>query len=316
MKVLTTDQLAELKTPEWLLEEFYAENSTTMIYGPWGLGKSFMVLDQVLTASTGADWYGRAVARPLKTLYVVAEGASWWYRRILAYEEERGEIDRDMLLWVPEPVDLWGGGVPDGGQGVRALEEVLDEHRPDLVVFDTWVRVTAAFGMNEDKATDTSKVIRQLDRLRDEYSVTPIIVHHPTKTGNFRGSGNQGASVERIIALEAGENDSQFKVVDEKGNHIEPFTPFIMHFESVDLGDGLTSAVVRHDGETTAAGPKRSNADRIRAASLGAYSVGDEVAWGDLMRVSGVKKGSMDKAIANAIELEYLEKTEDGYVIL
>ncbi len=312
MKVLTTDELALLKTPEWLLEEFYAEKSTTMVYGPWGLGKSFMVLDQVLTASTGADWYGRTVARPLKTLYIVAEGAAWWYRRIQAYEEARGSIDRDNLLWVPEPVDLWSQPVPnEPGPGIRALEKVLEEHAPDLLVIDTWVRVTAAFGMNEDKATDTSRVIRQLDRLRDEYEVTPIIVHHPTKTGNFRGSGNQGASVERIISLEAGENDSQFRVVDEKGNHLEPFKPFIMHFESVDLGD-INSAVVRYDGEESDG--RGAPLDMI--ANVVAPMRGMTLSFARIEEMSGVASGSMGKAMKKGIAQELWIKVEDGYEIL
>ncbi len=314
MKVLTTDQLAEMKPPEWLLEEFYAEQSTTMVYGPWGLGKSFMVLDQVLTASTGADWYGRAVARPLKTLYVVAEGAAWWYRRIQAYEEARGAIDRDMLLWIPEPVDLWNhavGNPSEPGAGIRALEEVLAEHEPDLLVLDTWVRVTAAFGMNEDKATDTSRVIRQLDRLRDEYKVTPIIVHHPTKQGKFRGSGNQGASVERIIALEAGENSSEFKVLDEKGNHIEPFKPFIMHFESVDLGD-ISSAVIRYDGEL--AEGRGSNLEMMVNAVR--PMKGMTLSFGQMESMSGVEPGSMGKTIKQGETQNQWVKTEDGYEIL
>ncbi len=315
MKVLTTDEMANLKTPEWLLEDFYAEKSTTMVYGPWGLGKSFMVLDQVLTASTGADWYGRAVARPLKTLYVVAEGAAWWYRRILAYEEARGSIDRDNLLWVPEPIDLWNHmpGFPnEPGDGIRALEKVLEEHTPDLLVLDTWVRVTAAFGMNEDKATDTSRVIRQLDRIRDEYEVTPIIVHHPTKQGNFRGSGNQGASVERIISLEAGENDSQFEVHDEKGNHIEPFPPFLMHFESVDLGD-ISSAVIRMDGEL-GTGKERSNLAMIVAVTKNMK--GMTFSMKRLEEMSGVASGSMTRTIEQGLAQNQWTKVEDGYEIL
>ncbi len=313
MKVLPTDQLNEMKPPEWLLEDFYAENSTTLVYGPSGLGKSFMVLDQVLTMSTGADWYGRAVARPLKTLYIVAEGASWWYRRIQAFQQERMGINKDNLLWVPEPVDLWTPGTQnEPGPGIRALEEVLEEHEPDLMVFDTWVRVTSAFGMNEDKASDTSRVIRQLDRLRDEYAVTPVIVHHPTKTGNFRGSGNQGASVERIIALEAGENDSQFKVHDEKGNHMEPFTDFIMHFESVQIDDDITSAVIRFDGELAIG--RGSNLEMMVNAVR--PWKGKVLSFGKMETISGVEKGSMTRTVEQGLSQNQWIKTEDGYEIL
>jgi len=259
-KVLSTEELADIPRPRWLIEDFVAEKSTTMIYGPWGLGKSFMTLDMILTATTGEDWYGRKMDRPLKTLFIVAEGAAWWYRRLLAYERERGPVDRDMIIWIPEPVNFW-----DSRDHMLALEAVLKEHEPDVMVIDTWVRCTSAFGMNEDKATDTARVYNKLDYLRDKFHVAPVIVHHPTKSGGSRGSGNQEASVERVIALQAvQESTTMFDVVDEKGNHTEPFETFRMRFEGVDLSDlveDLSSAVVRYEGVVATDGP--SNAEKL-----------------------------------------------------
>jgi RecA-family ATPase len=222
--VLSTDELGEIPRPHWLIEDMVAEKSTTMIYGPWGLGKSFMTLDMVLAASTGAPWHGRKVDRPLKTLFIVAEGAAWWYRRVLAYEREHGDgaVDRDNILWIPQPVDMYHP--MEANLELRALEAIIAEHRPDILVIDTWVRCSAAYGMNEDKAMDTAQAYKNIDYLRDRYDVAPIIVHHPTKQGKARGSGNQEASVERVIALHEVEGaSSTFEVRDEKGNHIEPF---------------------------------------------------------------------------------------------
>ena len=247
IKAITTQELSEIPRPKWLIEDFVAENSTTMIYGPWGLGKSFMTLDMVLSATTGGEWYGRRIERPLKTLFIVAEGAAWWYRRLLAYERRRGVVDREMILWIPQPVNLWNS--PDE---FRQLEEIIMSTEPDILVIDTWVRCSSAFGMNEDKATDTAMVYNKLDALRDKYMIAPVLVHHPTKSGGVRGSGNQEASVERVIGLQAVDNSpTMFDVVDEKGNHMEPFETFRMRFESVDMSDlkeDLSSAVVRYEG--------------------------------------------------------------------
>jgi hypothetical protein len=270
LKVLSTDEMAHIPRPKWLIEDFVAEKSTTMIYGPWGLGKSFMTLDMVLTATTGGEWYGRKVERPLKTLFIVAEGAAWWYRRLLAYERERGPVDREMMLWIAQPVNLW-----NSASEMHQLEEILTEHQPDVMVIDTWVRCSSAFGMNEDKATDTAMVYNKIDYLRDKYHVAPVLVHHPTKSGGARGSGNQEASVERVISLlEVKESKTMFDVVDEKGNHTEPFPTFRMRFENVDMGDlseGLTSAVVRHEGlvSKTKRGEGQSNADLVFNAIRG-----------------------------------------------
>jgi hypothetical protein len=228
-----------------------------MVYGPWGLGKSFMVLDMALTATKGDErnWFERKIERPLKTLYVVAEGAAWWYRRMQAFEQGRGPVDKNLFRVIPHPVDLFGD--PNmGNTDLGNLEQSIAIFEPDIVVIDTWVRCTAAFGMQEDKATDTAKVMARLDTLRDEYNTSFIIVHHPTKSGDgFRGSGNQGASLEIILGLKPGPAGSDtFKVFPEKGNHMSPWPPFLLGFEEIEVaedkfGEPITSAYLRYEGE-------------------------------------------------------------------
>ena len=312
LETMTTRELLDMEDPEWLIDEMVAEKSTTMVYGPWGLGKSFMVLDMILSATHLPEWLGgRAINKPLKTLYVVAEGAAWWGKRLQAYRYAKGEFDQDMVLWYPKPVNLWTPGKDKGD--IPALKETLEKHEPDIVVFDTWVRCTAAFGMNEDKATDTAITLRNLDEIRDEYGVTPIIVHHPTKEGKFRGSGNLGASVERIISLEeVKDQPSLVDVVDEKGNHIQPFERFRLRFESVDIGGGDSSAVLRHDSVGKA--PVVTNHARlvkyIDLIDAGPYTFSEleDIA----MTKCRIPAGSVNKAIQNALKHEMIIKHEDG----
>jgi len=314
LEIMSTQELLDMEDPEWLIDEMVAENSTTMVYGPWGLGKSFMVLDMVLSATHLPEWLGgRAIKRPLKTLYVVAEGAAWWSKRLLAYKYAKGEFDQDMVLWYPKPVNLWTPGKDKGD--IPALKETLEKHEPDIVVFDTWVRCTAAFGMNEDKATDTAITLRNLDEIRDEFGVTPIIVHHPTKLGKFRGSGNLGASVERIISLEeVKDQPSLVDVNDEKGNHIQPFDTFRLRFESVDIGGGDTSAVLRHDGMVTSKDKNTPNWQRLwqMSSTIDAWPY----TFGELEDIAqsqcNIPFGSVSASIKMAVTKGAFIKNEDG----
>ena len=305
-RVLSTEEMADIPRPKWLIEDFVAENSTTMIYGPWGLGKSFMTLDMILTATMGGDWYGRKIERPLKTLFVVAEGAAWWYRRLLAYERERGPVDREMIFWVPEPINLW-----DSREDIEQLEALLEEEDFDILVIDTWVRCSSAYGMDENQASATAMVYNKIDRLRDKYNVAPVLVHHPTKTGGARGSGNQMASVERVIALqEVQGSETMFDVVDEKGNHMESFETFRMRFESVDLSDlsdDLSSAVVRWEGP--APSDKQANWERVYNAVKGLTPV----TYKRVVEMTDVAEGSVSAALKTCVKKGLLENRDGEY---
>jgi len=308
MKLLTTEELSEIPRPRWLIEDFIAEKATTMIYGPWGLGKSFMALDMALTATTGGEWNGRKIERPLRIMFIVAEGAAWWYRRLLAYERARGPVDREMILWIPEPVNLYQKGNPE----LLWLEEKIAEYEPDVLFIDTWVRCSAAYGMNEDKATDTAMAYKNLDYLRDRYDVTPVIVHHPTKGGVFRGSGNQGASVERIIKLDEVEGFKGFVVHDEKGNHTESFPDFRMQFQTVDLSDlaeDLTSAVVEYEGLAPS-----GDGDTLDTKLWNAtHMLIPDTGWTakQFKDSAVIKSGSVSKALKSLVLKGLLEQSED-----
>jgi RecA-family ATPase len=232
----TIKDLEALPKPSWLVDDFVAEKSTTVIYGLWGAGKSYFVLDMCLTATTGADWFGgRGTLRPLKTLYVVAEGIHHWLPRVKAYKHGRGPVDPANILFIGEPVQLFDRSKHDTTpNGVVLLENEIRDFEPDILVIDTWVRCTSAYGMNENDAGDTATVIRELDRLRDEYNVSPVIVHHTTKAGDdSRGSGNLSASVERVVQITVDGKSVRkyFKVEDKKGNHTAPFDDFELRFE-------------------------------------------------------------------------------------
>ena len=311
LKLLSTQGLADIPRPKWLIEDFVAEKSTTMLYGPWGLGKSFLALDLALHASTGTDWHGRRVERPLKTMIIVAEGAAWWYRRLLAWEKEYGAVDRDMLLWIPQPVDLFHANNPE----LKELEAFIAEHEPDILIIDTWVRCSAAYGMNEDKATDTAQAYKNLDYLRDKYAVTPVIVHHPTKTGTVRGSGNQEASVERVIGLSAVDGlEHTFEVKDEKGNHMAPFAPFRMTIKGVELEEfheDLTSAVLVYEGLAPSSDGK-SNSDKVWDAAV---NIIPPQGWtqADFKKLKVIKDGSMSAALKDLTNRGILVKDGSAY---
>lgn len=241
LPTLSVTELAKLPRPTWLIQNFIAEDSMTMFFGEGGVGKSLIVLDMCLAATTGGLWKAggdQEIVRPLKTLYIAAEGISNMADRIRAHEAVYGKVDQGKFFAWGEGMNLYDNERSEGPQSfvrlLNTLYEAQEEGDPfDIIVFDTWVRVSSAHGMNENKAEDTASVYNKLDFIRREFNICPVIVHHSTKSKDApsaRGSGNLTQSLERAFFLEKvskeTERPERFRVKDYKHNHIEPIMPF------------------------------------------------------------------------------------------
>jgi putative DNA primase/helicase len=115
---------------EFILEPLLAGNGIGLLYGPAGIGKSFVALGIAWAAASGGSFLGWRAPRPRRVLYI---------------DGEMGEVDmRERLaLFGPEPpgLDFWLAGRDDGPslqldtlEGQLRLMESWDW--PDLVVLD------------------------------------------------------------------------------------------------------------------------------------------------------------------------------------
>ena len=79
--LLSIEELAALKPPSWLIDKHLPESSFSTIYGPPGVGKSFLVLDWALSIAAGERWHIFNV-KQCPVLYITSEGVSGLYSRI------------------------------------------------------------------------------------------------------------------------------------------------------------------------------------------------------------------------------------------
>ena len=78
VRVLTTEQLAELPKPAYLLHPFIVDRGVTVLFGASGTYKSFVAIDWSMRSAL--DENGSVV-------YVAAEGAATLQRRVAAWCE-------------------------------------------------------------------------------------------------------------------------------------------------------------------------------------------------------------------------------------
>jgi hypothetical protein len=188
-----------MPTPEWLIEPIMPAGGLVGLYGPPGVGKSFIAIDMALSVASGRPWQGH-VTRQGFVLYIAAEGGTGITKRVAAWLKTR-VIPASQLAaaWLMEAIPVYN----DSTDLERVLERVETEiqTKPTLVVVDTLAR---CFDGNENEQLDMGRFIKGIDRMRHDFDATVMVVHHTRLDGDrergntaFRGAADAMLSVSR-----------------------------------------------------------------------------------------------------------------------
>lgn len=242
-KLIGVNQLANWKTPAWLIDGMIPENSMTVLYGPPKGGKSFLAL----------DWALRMAIEDKHVVYIAGEGLGGLGKRIRAWGNSYDPTvlkEPVPLLFPSMPVNLYSAGdAANFLELLRANEvlsrvEVVEEEqlelkgRVDLLVVDTLAR--CMIGADENDAGDVSLAIDHLDYIRRETGAAVLILHHSTK-GNIsveRGSTALRGAADVMLRLHR--KDGTLKLEVEAARDFEGGKQWAYKTEKV--GDSLVLA--------------------------------------------------------------------------
>jgi hypothetical protein len=183
------DDLDAIPEPVMLLGSLIPDQAVGFLAGRSGAYKSFLATAWACCIATGRPWLGRpefSVQRPLKVLYVAAEGAGGAAGRIRAWEAANETSRRGKLLLYPRPIHL-----NDPAQ-VEELTEYVISHGIQFLVIDTYHR--SAPGTEENSSTDFGTVFEAVATLRDEHDCSALFVDH---TGAGKAGVPRGTSAKR-----------------------------------------------------------------------------------------------------------------------
>lgn len=243
--LLDDEEIEDLPSPEWLIDGILPTEALAVLYGPPEACKTFLGLDWSLSIRSGQSWCGRTVKEGA-VVYVYAEGKGKLKLRTRAWKQTYGVHGRVGVKFLTQAVRVLQQG--EAERLLRTIRRLPDP--PKFIVIDTLARCIQ--GGDENSAKDISGLIGVADRLREEFKATVLIIHHPGKSGEERGSSALRGAADTMIEMT--KKNGRIILSCEKQKDAAHFKAILLEADEVDLGGGDTSCVLKlaDDGMTAA----------------------------------------------------------------
>jgi hypothetical protein len=288
-RLIPADEYADYPDPEYLIDQMIPSGSFGMLYGPSGVGKSFLALDLAAHVCVGGRWMNREI-RQGPIVYIAAEGQVGIRKRIGAWKRHR-DIGRlhGFYIW-NEPVQL------DDDRSVSLFLGELgrDLQRPSLIVVDTFAQCYSG----DENNHEVQAALDGIQRIIGATGATVLLVHHSVKAdaGIERGSTRLRAAADWMMKLLPGGNGVCF-LESSKMKDAEPFARMAFQIRKVSfqrLGVPAESAVLVPADPTLARFTASSRSDRVDTALLEALvAAGKPLSTGAWqLRVADPKTGA------------------------
>lgn len=242
------DLLTQPDKDNWLIKNYLELDSTSLLYGTSGVGKSFVSVDIACCIATGTSWQGQDTEEGA-VFYIAGEGHSGFKKRFRAWEQEKNVALKDKPLFLSTN----SIGLPDDENLknlIKDIDTLVDStgHKPKLIILDTLARCLIG---DENFAKDIGGFVQALDTIRQKYGCCVLTVHHTghNEANRARGSSALKAAMDTELSLKATNGTIELSVTKQK-NH-ESSEPLHFKLQQVDLGNDLNSAVLASTSKPT-----------------------------------------------------------------
>lgn len=165
----------ELEDKEWIIQDLIPSRSVGVWTGKRGSLKTFVVLNAVACICSEKPFLNRFATTKGKVIYLDKENG------VLIMKQRVPLIKKGLNL--TEDLDLgficFSNLKIDKMQDLGKIEELIKEHKPILLVVDTYRR---GISFEENDAGAVSKLfVDQLRPLVEKYGLTILLIHHDRK---------------------------------------------------------------------------------------------------------------------------------------
>jgi len=198
--IITGAAIAGLPPVEWLLKGRIPKRGLVALYAPPKSGKSVVATELAIAAALGETFWQVPFSQRLTVLYIAAERAEDIADRMKATLQRRGVPYPDNLHFYYRPA---GPLQVENGRHLKGLVQVVEQLKPDLVIFDTFARMT--LGIEENNSADMGEAVESFNAVLRAAGpqCAGTLVHHAGKdrTKGLRGSTALLGAVDAVWAV-------------------------------------------------------------------------------------------------------------------
>jgi len=173
LRLFSGQELLNVPAPKsWIIKGWLPKGPAfCMTFGPSGNGKTFVVVDRMLSIATGqATWCGAKVNQG-NVLYLCGEGSIDVRARVAVWCQEHRIAHLEHFYMSEEAAHI------DSADGMARILQSLEfyDFRPDLIVVDTLNRFMEG---DENDTQNAGAFIAACAELQNRYGACLLLVHH------------------------------------------------------------------------------------------------------------------------------------------
>lgn len=215
-RAFTLSDLDEMPPLRSLIRDWYNTPAACVLVGPWGLGKSALVLSQALSVATGMPFLGKDT-KQTRVLYVVGEGVRGLRPRVRGWRQTWGH--NGTPRHVPEDMFTMRTDLPHGLADAATWDELAHECYSEgygFVVLDT----LSSLAPLADETKDAARIMAGLNKVAEHAQATVVLVHHTGHSkeaqDRVRGGSQLEANADEVHVLGKAEPNGDVITVTRK----------------------------------------------------------------------------------------------------
>lgn len=197
------DQIGETVSKRHIIKNVFARGETSAWIAPPGGMKSALLAHAAVTIASGADWFGKRNKEQCAVVYFALERADLVMRRLEAHKRRMGLPDNLPVVVIGATINLKDRYTV--AKVIATIRDVEAEYgvRVGFVIFDTFAKLVAAAGLDEDKARDQGLIFAKVQEVKTATDVHVALVGHTGKdvSRGARGSNAVLGDVDLMVEL-------------------------------------------------------------------------------------------------------------------